>query len=182
MPKTTKADAIVKAAKELTQAIKNKLPSAVPATNMEAFMKLSSIFEEATEKWNENELLWQKTPSPRVVSAPPARVEETASTRVEIQEAPMTQNCELPYLKVEEELIIPSTSSLAMNTRSHMQPLTITQEASFLAMEMQADEYSQKKFSNRKFPLKLLCELVDAFMDEDTGELMQYQHLLSHPK
>lgn len=57
MPKTTKADAIVKAAKELTQAIKNKLPSAVPATNMEAFMKLSSIFEEATEKWNENELL-----------------------------------------------------------------------------------------------------------------------------
>ena len=40
-----------------------------------------------------------------------------------------------------------------------------------------------KAAASRKYPIQLLCELVGAVLDQDTGGLvLEYRHLLKHPK
>ncbi|KAL7481119.1 hypothetical protein ACHAW6_006805 [Cyclotella cf. meneghiniana] len=82
VPKVTRADALIKAAKELTSVIRNGLPSATPATNMEDLTKLASIFEDVVSTTKESELSGVWVPPPRVAEPPP-RVEDGAALRVE---------------------------------------------------------------------------------------------------
>ena len=37
------------------------------------------------------------------------------------------------------------------------------------------------KEASRKYPLKLFCELAVAVLDEETGDLLEYRHLVKHP-
>ena len=39
-----------------------------------------------------------------------------------------------------------------------------------------------KAAASRKYPVQLLCELAAAVLDQDTGDLLEYKHLLKHPK
>ena len=39
-----------------------------------------------------------------------------------------------------------------------------------------------KAAASRKYPSQLLCELAGAVLDQDTGDLLEYRHLLKHPK
>ena len=34
----------------------------------------------------------------------------------------------------------------------------------------------------RKFPLQFLCNFAYAVLDDDTGDLLEYHHLIKHPK
>ena len=36
--------------------------------------------------------------------------------------------------------------------------------------------------ASRKFPKKFLSKMAAAVLDDDTGELMEYQHLMKNPK
>ena len=42
--------------------------------------------------------------------------------------------------------------------------------------------FSPKAAAFRKYPVQLLCELAGAVLDQDTGDLLEYRHLLKHPK
>ena len=35
--------------------------------------------------------------------------------------------------------------------------------------------------ARRKYPLQLLCELAGAVLDAETGDLLEYRHLIQHP-
>ena len=39
-----------------------------------------------------------------------------------------------------------------------------------------------KSTASRKFPLQFWCDYANAVMDTDTGDLLEYRHLLKHPK
>jgi len=36
--------------------------------------------------------------------------------------------------------------------------------------------------ASRKFPMQFLCDYTDAVIDGETGEIMEYMHLLKNPK
>ena len=68
--------------------------------------------------------------------------------------------------------------SPARNTRSKTkQPRTLTQELMLSALEASAI-CKPKNLANRKFPI----EMLSAVLDEDTGELLEYRHLMKNPK
>ena len=39
-----------------------------------------------------------------------------------------------------------------------------------------------KTSASKKYPLQLLSELAGAVLDQDTGELLEYRHLLKNPR
>jgi hypothetical protein len=48
-------------------------------------------------------------------------------------------------------------------------------------MEMQSTPSAQQA-SARKYPLQFLCDWASSILDNETGDLLEYQHLLKRPK
>ena len=42
--------------------------------------------------------------------------------------------------------------------------------------------FTPKKADSRKYPLQFLCNLAYAVLDDKTGDLLEYRHLIKHPK
>ncbi len=41
---------------------------------------------------------------------------------------------------------------------------------------------SARKASARKYPLQFLCDWANFILDDETGDLLEYRHLLKNPK
>jgi hypothetical protein len=39
-----------------------------------------------------------------------------------------------------------------------------------------------KQAASRKYPLQFLCDLAYTVLDDKTGNLLKYRHLMKHPK
>ena len=64
-----------------------------------------------------------------------------------------------------------------MNTRSSRVP-TITQETMLRMINIQGNKMTARQAASRRFPKEALA----AVLNEETGELMEYRHLLANPK
>jgi len=42
--------------------------------------------------------------------------------------------------------------------------------------------FTTRQVASRKFPLKFLCDLAYAVLDDETGDLLEYNHLMKHSK
>jgi hypothetical protein len=42
--------------------------------------------------------------------------------------------------------------------------------------------FTSKQASSRKYPLQFLCDFAYSVLDNETGDLLEYRHLLKHPK
>ena len=42
--------------------------------------------------------------------------------------------------------------------------------------------FRARQASSRQYPLQLLCNLAYSVLDDETGDLLDYQHLMKHPK
>jgi hypothetical protein len=42
--------------------------------------------------------------------------------------------------------------------------------------------FTPKQAASRKYPLQFLCNLAYAVLDDKTGNLLKYRHLMKHPK
>ncbi len=42
--------------------------------------------------------------------------------------------------------------------------------------------FTAKQAASRKYPLQFLCDLAYAVLDDKTGDLLEYRHLMKHPK
>ena len=49
-------------------------------------------------------------------------------------------------------------------------------------MELTDTLPTPRKFALQKFPMKLLCEIAGAVLDDETGEMMDYRHLRISPR
>ncbi len=63
---------------------------------------------------------------------------------------------------------------------------TLTQDVLFHMMDVRPEGLSQpfkpQQAASRKFPLQFLCNFAYAVLDNKTGDLLEYRHLLKHPK
>ena len=46
----------------------------------------------------------------------------------------------------------------------------------------QTQPFTNKMAASRKFPPQFLCNFASAVLDDETGDLLKYRHLLKHPK
>ena len=42
--------------------------------------------------------------------------------------------------------------------------------------------FSPQQAVSRKFPLQFLCDLAYAVLNDETGDLLEYRHLMKHSK
>ena len=72
----------------------------------------------------------------------------------------------------------------AENTRQQRQVRTLTQDYLFQMMEIPGHQapFTPAQAASRKYPLQCLCDLAYAVLDDDTGDLLEYHHLIKHPK
>ena len=42
--------------------------------------------------------------------------------------------------------------------------------------------FSPQQAASRKYPLQFLCDLAYTVLDDETGDLLEYRHLMKHPK
>ena len=78
MPTVTRADRVLQAAKDLTQAIQHEFPTALPATNIEELTKLANIFQESAKEKRSNQK-WNQEANPRVRDTVPGDLEARVS-------------------------------------------------------------------------------------------------------
>jgi hypothetical protein len=72
----------------------------------------------------------------------------------------------------------------AANTCQQRKGRTITQDYLFHMIEIPGltKPFSNQQAASRKYPLKFLCDFASAVLDDETGDLLEYCHLLRHPK
>ncbi len=72
----------------------------------------------------------------------------------------------------------------AANTCQQRKVQTITQDHLFHMMEIPGltKPFSNQQAASCRYPLKFLCDFASAVLNNKTGDLLEYRHLLRHPK
>ncbi len=70
------------------------------------------------------------------------------------------------------------------NTQSQQQDHTLTQDYMLHMMEITGytAPFTARQAASRQYPLQFLCDFAYAVLDDDTGDLLEYCHLIKHPK
>ena len=116
----------------------------------------------------------------------PQTTTTTAYTPLEIEEYPEMDVGTLrgtPIIYSEDNS---NSSRPAANTRYQRKVRTITQDYLFHLMDTLflpgQQLFTSKQASSRKYPLQFLCDFAYSVLDDETGDLLEYRHLLKHPK
>ena len=195
MPTVTPADALIRAADSLTDAIAGLIPT--PTSTMEAVDQLMVIFKQQARAANDaataQRVLRERAQAERVIederqasrtptSFPPRL--PTSSPRFELEE----QN-DIPASPQEIPQITQDDSddyndSPAANTRQQRETRSLTQDFMLHCMEIPGYKapFTARQAASRKYPLQFLCDLAYAVLDDATGDLLEYRHLMKHPK
>ena len=55
-------------------------------------------------------------------------------------------------------------------------------EKLFAAVDISNNCPTARQAASRKYPLTFLCDFAGSVLDTDTGELLEYRHLIKHPR
>jgi hypothetical protein len=187
MPTITPANALIQAANDLTKAISGVIPP--PNMTRDAVDELMLIFKQQAKKAKDNattqrvlkeraqaERVHNKsTPSPTSPSPPPLfKVNYPNFDMGNLQGT-------LVILQDEDNN---KQSSPTSNTPQQQKVRTITQDYLFHMIDIPGltKLFSNQQAAARKYPLQFLCDFVSAVLDDKTGNLLKYRHLLKHLK
>jgi hypothetical protein len=73
----------------------------------------------------------------------------------------------------------------AANMHQQQQTRTLTQEHMQNMMELPGTKtapFNPQQAASQKYPLQFLCNFANAVLDDETGDLLEYRHLIKHPK
>ena len=229
-PSVTHADAIVQAAKTLTDTLKGTIPTNLGETSLEELERLAALFNETAKTMSEIEATATRkhrekatasrvtvlnhhkavTPAeraalPRVTR--PTREQEceaVPTTRVDAlnEASPLTENAPpqnerttngLPRFISQEDEDYEDTicdepeskpSEPRYQTRQQVKQMkgNITTDMLMSVCEFTSTTFSPSQTAMRRYPLQFWCEFAGAVMDDDTGEMLEYRHLVKIPK
>ncbi len=201
MPTITPDVALILAADKLADAIGGAIPKT--SVTEDAITQLMAIFREkamaASDATSAQRVLREIAATNRTqaeeVDAPSQRVENNAH---ELDESvtPDEDEADLPIFEIDSSLTDTASprsspfitqddydSPPSANTRNQRRGI-ITQDHMLTALEVAAHRspFTAQNAASRRFPLKFLHEAASAILDEDTGKLLEYRHLMKHPK
>jgi len=197
-PLVSKADQITVAAKELTDAIRGNLKDDVSKMNMKELERLAEIFDKAAKKVSEDNASAPRVPkrnaaSPRVQTHSAATPRVPAATTMDSDDIPplryVSDDEDSDSDDEDEDAPTPRVAradtdeepvrryNLRSNTRGN-----IMTDVMLSVVEMSNTKLTPQRLSGRQFPIQFLCEIAGAVMDEDTGDMLEYRHLVQIPK
>ena len=189
MPTITPADALIKAADNLVDVIKGHLPkNSVTADAVEQLMEIYKIqAEKATCEARAQRVLRENAQAQRVAdeqqTVPQQHPTSFPALEVEDSYSPGFSNTRgTPIISQDDD------ESPAHNTRQQrsQQRLirTLTQDYMLHMMEIPGYKppFTPAQAASRRYPLQFLCDFAYAVLDDDTGDLLEYRHLIKHPK
>jgi hypothetical protein len=191
MPTLTLADALIKAADNLVDAISGHLPkNGVSANAVKQLMEIYKIQADqatcaarAQRVLREQALTQRVTKEQQAVEPIQANHQHTATTfpSFEVEENQANDPPAMSGLLVISQ---DQDSPLAANTRQQRQTRMLTQDYMFQMMEIPGHKapFTPAQAAARKYPLLFLCNFAHAILNKDTGNLLEYQHLIKHPK
>ena len=183
MPTITPADALIRAADYLTDAIAGLLPTHTVTTD--AVDQLMEIYKQqardSIDAATAQRVLRQRAQDERV------RNEQiiqpvTVSPQFELEVSDHTDQPPAAIPQITQDEYHESTP--ASNTRQQRETRTLTQDYILQCMEIPGYKapFTPQQAAARKYPLQFLCDLAYAVMDDETGDLLEYRHLMKHPK
>ena len=193
MPNFTPADALIKAADNLVNTINGIMPkNSVTLDAVEQLMEIYKIqAEKATYEARTQRVLWEQAQAQRVKEQQLA-AEQQASPQNNPMSFPDFEVNTYPDMDIGTLRGTPiisqdnkeDISHPAANTRQQRQVQTLTQDYTLHMMEIlgYTTLFTPQKAASQTFPLQFLCDLAYAVLDDDIGNLLEYRHLIKHPK
>ena len=191
-PTLTASDAVIQAAQQLETALTQNLPA--ECRTQAAITKLMDIFKENAAREKEADARSQrvqkeKAHRQRVGRAAAERdsketEDDTLSTCTDANDD-VSDDDTVPGELLDEIVDPPTTEEQPRyNLRPRNNVRTITQEMMLHAVHIAGTHvpFSAQQAARRQFPLQFLAELAYAVLDGDTGELLEYRHLIKNPK
>jgi len=74
------------------------------------------------------------------------------------------------------------SSRQSHNCTGRSYPTSKHDHQSHCATHQYLQDASRERESSRKYPLQFLCDFAYSVLDDKTGDLLEYRHLLKHPK
>ncbi len=200
MPTLTPSDALIRAANNLTDAIAGIIPPPNMTTN--AIDQLINIFklqakkdkdvataQRVSKEHVQAERVCTKTKDQSPSMAPNAKPTTTTVTtpmsfpplKVEYPDLNTGMLRGTPMISQDE---MGNNLSPAANTCLQPKVRTITQDYLFHLMDTPGLPrlFPNQQAASCKYPLQFLCDFANAVLDDETGDLLEYRHLLKHPK
>jgi hypothetical protein len=191
MPTIMLADTLIKAADNLVDAILGHLlKNSITADAIKQLMEVYKIqADQATCAARAQRVLREQALAQRV-----AKEHQTGEP---VQANHQHTSTTFPSFKVEDNqandpratsgppvILQDEDSPLAANTRQQQQTRTLTQDYMFQMMEIPGYKapFTPAQAAACKYPLQFLCNFAYAILDKDTGNLLEYRHLIKHPK
>ena len=208
MPTITPADELVKAADNLVDAISGVIPK--NSITEDAVLQLMAIYRKqalnasdaefaqrvlrclaetqrvqteqgtANIEQNTNE---QRVPTGQVDMSPPDLGifefdQPSNSNHMETRDAMHHPQFSSPFITQGD-----CDSPPSANTRQRRQG-TLTQDYMLHMMEQPGYKppFTPRQATGRRYPLQFLCNLAYAVLNNETGDLLKYRHLMKHPK
>ena len=187
MPTITPADALIGAADDLTDALAGVVPP--PNMTWDAVDQLMRIFKQQAEKAKDDattqRVLKESARDERVhneESNQPAIPSPLPPLEVTYPAIDVGMLQGTPVISQDDDNIIHSTPSA--NTRYQCQVRTLTQDYLYHMMDIPGitKPFTNQQATARRYPLSFIRDFASAVHDEETGDLLEYRHLLKHPK
>ena len=178
-PETTPTDAIIAAANRMTDTLRNHTPINMCEDYLEALQRLETIFTRAAATNTNIQIKATsiRTP-PRVITTTPnldTNKTRTASLQERATQPRVQQTIFTDRLN---QLAAQAIETPATNTRSRRNGRTLTQEAILACIQHQPTDMNTRTLVSRKFSR----HMMNVVLNEDTGELMEYRHIIGNPK
>ena len=187
MPTITPADALIRAADDLTDALAGVVPP--PNMTRDAVDQLMRIFKQQAEKAKEDattqRVLKKRARDERVhneESNQPASPSPLPPLEVTYPAIDVGTLRGTHVISQDDDNIIHSTPSA--NTCSQCQVRTLTQDYLYHMMDIPGitKPFTNQQAATRRYPVAFIRDFASAVLDEETGNLLEYRHLLKHPK
>jgi hypothetical protein len=190
MPTIGPAEALIKAVDNIVDVILGQLPkNSVTDDAMEQLMEIYKIkAEKATCKARAQRVLREQVQAQRVVVEQQSQVPQPTS--------PKQNPASIPSFEVEDSTNKPTSvnghniisqdedSPPSSNTCQQCQKCMLTQDYMLHMIEIlgYTAAFTPAQASCHKYPLQFLCDFAYAVLDNDTGDLLEYRHLIKLPK
>ena len=197
MPTLTPADALIRAVNNLTKVIAGIAPP--PSMTKNAIDQLMHIFKQQAETAKNNaavqrvlkertyaeRVLTKAQPNPTPTTTPKAAPNATPTTafpdlKIECPASDVGGPRQTPVVSQDD---YQSVSPPSANTCHQCRGRTITEDFLLHVMDVPTptQPFTNQQAASCKFPLQFLCNFESAVLDDKTGDLLEYCHLLKHP-
>jgi hypothetical protein len=183
MPSITLADALIRAADYLTDAISGLIPtSAVTADVVDQLMEIFKQQAQVTrDTATAQRVLREQAQAERVIEEECQQQQEARAPTFQIEDenTAATAPHAIPQIMQDEYNSPPSA-----NIHQQCKVRTLMQDLMLQCMEIPGYKapFTPKQEASRKYPCQFLCNLAYAVLDDKTGNLLEYCHLMKHCK